>query len=261
MDLVGLDPELAERYPAELSGGQQQRVGVARALAADPPVLLMDEPFGAVDPIVRARLQGELLSLQQRLHKTIVFVTHDIDEAIRLGDRMAVLNVGGVLEQYGPPTDVLAAPASEFVVEFLGAERGLKRLSLIPVSEAKLDPGPVVAPPPPTADARAVLDRERTDWVVVVDDGRLLGWVGEADLPAAGGPRRRRHRPPVRHPPASGGDPARGARHADQLAQPGGRRGRRRRPLPRPARRHPHRRRDRDGRPVTRRRRARRTSR
>jgi len=182
MELVGLEQDLAERYPSELSGGQQQRVGVARALAADPPVLLMDEPFGAVDPIVRARLQGELLSLQQRLHKTILFVTHDIDEAIRLGDRMAVLNVGGVLEQYGPPTEVLAAPASEFVVEFLGAERGLKRLSLIPVSEAKLDPGPVVASSSSTSDARAVLDRERSDWVVVVDDGRLLGWVGEADL-------------------------------------------------------------------------------
>ena len=108
MELVGLEPELASRYPTELSGGQQQRVGVARALAADPPVLLMDEPFGAVDPIVRLRLQEELLDLQRRLHKTIVFVTHDIDEAIRLGDRMAVLNVGGVLEQYEPPVDVLA---------------------------------------------------------------------------------------------------------------------------------------------------------
>jgi osmoprotectant transport system ATP-binding protein len=188
MDLVGLDAELGDRYPAELSGGQQQRVGVARALAADPPVLLMDEPFGAVDPIVRSRLQAELLALQQRLHKTIVFVTHDIDEAIRLGDRMAVLNVGGVLEQYGPPTEVLAAPATDFVVEFLGAERGLKRLSLIPVSDAKLDPGPVVRSSDSPDAAQAVLDRERTDWVVVVDDGRLLGWVAEADLRSTGGP-------------------------------------------------------------------------
>ena len=111
MALVGLDAELGARYPAELSGGQQQRVGVARALAADPPVLLMDEPFGAVDPIVRLRLQEELVDLQRRLRKTIVFVTHDLDEAMRLGDRMAVLNVGGVLEQYGAPVDVLAEPA------------------------------------------------------------------------------------------------------------------------------------------------------
>ncbi|HTD49351.1 MAG TPA: ATP-binding cassette domain-containing protein, partial [Acidimicrobiia bacterium] len=157
MDLVGLETELASRYPAELSGGQQQRVGVARALAADPPVLLMDEPFGAVDPIVRLRLQEELLDLQRRLHKTIVFVTHDIDEAIRLGDRVAVLNVGGVLEQYGPPVDVLAEPASPFVLEFLGADRGLKRLALIPVSDAELQPGPTVDAAAPVSEARAVM--------------------------------------------------------------------------------------------------------
>jgi osmoprotectant transport system ATP-binding protein len=191
MELVGLDPDLAARYPAELSGGQQQRVGVARALAADPPVLLMDEPFGAVDPIVRLRLQQELLELQRRLHKTIVFVTHDIDEAIALGDRMAVLNVGGVLEQYGPPVEVLAAPANEFVLEFLGADRGLKRLSLIPVSAAQLVPGPVVDLTATGAEARAVAEAERTDWVTVVHDGCLLGWVdvdrlgeGEAIDPA-----------------------------------------------------------------------------
>jgi osmoprotectant transport system ATP-binding protein len=178
MDLVGLDPDLAARYPAELSGGQQQRVGVARALAADPPVLLMDEPFGAVDPIVRLRLQQELLELQRRLHKTIVFVTHDIDEAIALGDRMAVLNVGGVLEQYGPPVEVLAAPANDFVLEFLGADRGLKRLSLIPVSAAQLVPGPVVDLTATGAEARAVAEAEHTDWVAVVHDGCLLGWIG-----------------------------------------------------------------------------------
>ena len=177
MDLVGLDPELSGRYPAELSGGQQQRVGVARALAADPPVLLMDEPFGAVDPIVRLRLQQELLDLQRRLHKTIVFVTHDIDEAIALGDRMAVLNVGGVLEQYGPPVEVLAAPANDFVLEFLGADRGLKRLSLIPVSAAQLVPGPVVDLSTTGDRARAVAEAEHTDWVAVVHDGCLLGWT------------------------------------------------------------------------------------
>jgi osmoprotectant transport system ATP-binding protein len=182
MELVGLDDELASRYPAELSGGQQQRVGVARALAADPPVLLMDEPFGAVDPIVRLRLQQELLNLQRRLHKTIVFVTHDIDEAIRLGDRMAVLNVGGVLEQYAPPVDVLADPAGPFVLEFLGADRGLKRLALIPVSAAELESGPTVEGSASTAHARAVMARERVDWIAVLDDGRVRGWVTAASL-------------------------------------------------------------------------------
>jgi osmoprotectant transport system ATP-binding protein len=182
MALVGLDASLGDRYPAELSGGQQQRAGVARALAADPPVLLMDEPFGAVDPIVRARLQRELLTLQTELHKTIVFVTHDIDEAILLGDQMAVLNVGGVLEQYGPPADVLAAPANDFVVDFLGAERGLKRLSLVPVGEAELDAGPALAGTEPVAAARRLMAERSVDWVAVVDDGRLRGWVAEADL-------------------------------------------------------------------------------
>ncbi len=182
LDLVGLDADLASRYPAELSGGQQQRVGVARALAADPPVLLMDEPFGAVDPIVRMRLQEELLSLQRRLHKTIVFVTHDIDEAIKLADRMAVLNVGGVLEQYGPPVDVLADPANAFVLEFLGADRGLKRLALIPVSKAELEPGPTVDVSASSADARAVMAREGVDWVAVLDGGRPKGWIAAAAL-------------------------------------------------------------------------------
>lgn len=182
MDLVGLDAELGRRYPSELSGGQQQRVGVARALAADPPVLLMDEPFGAVDPIVRARLQDELIDLQRRLRKTIVFVTHDIDEAIRLGDQMAVLNVGGVVEQYGPPVEVLARPANRFVEEFLGAERGLKRLSLIDVRSTELDPGPVVAPDCTVTEARRVMAATALDWVAVVDDGQLLGWIAGASL-------------------------------------------------------------------------------
>src|SRR5688572_16774702 len=120
-----LDRELLGRYPAELSGGQRQRVGVARALAADPPVMLMDEPFGAVDPIVRTRLQDQFLDIQERLKKTIVFVTHDIDEAIKLADRIAILNKGGVVEQYAPPEEILRAPAGEFVKDFVGAERGL----------------------------------------------------------------------------------------------------------------------------------------
>ncbi len=130
VDLVGLDPSLLRRYPSALSGGQQQRVGVARALAADPPVLLMDEPYSAVDPIVRVRLQDELIALQRRVRKTIVFVTHDIDEAIKLADQIALLEVGGVLAQFGPPDELLRAPLTPFVESFLGNERALRRLAL-----------------------------------------------------------------------------------------------------------------------------------
>ena len=132
-ELVGmldLDPDLLGRYPSELSGGQRQRVGVARALATDPPVMLMDEPFGAVDPIVRERLQDEFLGLQERLKKTIVFVTHDIDEAIKMSDRIAILNKGGVVEQYDTPEQILRAPANGFVERFVGLERGLKKFAM-----------------------------------------------------------------------------------------------------------------------------------
>ena len=177
IELVGLEIEMAERYPAELSGGQQQRVGVARALAADPPVLLMDEPFGAVDPIVRTRLQEELLGLQERVKKTIVFVTHDIDEAIQLGDRVAILNVGGVLEQFAPPEEILRDPANDFVAEFLGTDRGLKRLSLISIREVSLDTGPVVAPGDPIAAARHVAERYGVDWIAVGSRNHLHGWL------------------------------------------------------------------------------------
>jgi osmoprotectant transport system ATP-binding protein len=138
--LFGLDPELLARYPSELSGGQRQRVGVARALAADPPVMLMDEPFAAVDPIVRERLQDQFLDIQRRLRKTIVFVTHDVDEAIKMADRIAILNVGGVLEQFAPPDEILRAPAGDFVARFVGSGRALKRLSLIPVASIELEP-------------------------------------------------------------------------------------------------------------------------
>src|SRR5699024_7848080 len=141
--LVGLLPEILDRYPHQLSGGQQQRIGLARALAADPPILLMDEPFAAVDPIVRARLQDELLDLQQPVGKTTVFVTHNIDEAIKLGDRIAVFRDGGRLAQYDRPTDLLAAPANAFVSDFLGPERGLKRLALMPITALTPQPGPV----------------------------------------------------------------------------------------------------------------------
>jgi osmoprotectant transport system ATP-binding protein len=182
MDTFGLDREMRDRYPGELSGGQRQRVGVARALAADPPVLLMDEPFGAVDPIVRTRLQDELLSLQRELCKTIVFVTHDIDEAIRLGDRMAILNVGGVLEHYAPPADILAAPANAFVADFLGGERGLKRLSLVPISAVDLDPGPRLSSDASVADARRLMDERSIDWVAIVDGDHLRGWIAASDL-------------------------------------------------------------------------------
>jgi len=131
LDLVGLDPATyRDRYPSQLSGGERQRIGVARALAADPPLMLMDEPFGAVDPIVRERLQNELLRLQAKLAKTILFVTHDIDEAIKMGDLVAVLETGGRLAQFGTPEDILANPASEFVARFVGVDRGLKRLAL-----------------------------------------------------------------------------------------------------------------------------------
>ncbi len=180
--VVGLDPEMLDRYPAALSGGQQQRVGVARALAADPPVLLMDEPFGAVDPIVRKRLQHEFHDLQARLGKTVVFVTHDVDEAILLGDRMAILNVGGVLEQYDEPASILANPANAFVEDFLGGERGLKRLALLPVGEAGMRRGPVVDITATPGEAREVMDSEAVDWVGLLDNGRLLGWVDASEI-------------------------------------------------------------------------------
>jgi osmoprotectant transport system ATP-binding protein len=182
IDLMGLDRDMRQRYPSELSGGQRQRVGVARALAADPPVLLMDEPFGAVDPLVRSRLQRELLALQADLHKTIVFVTHDIDEAIHIGDRIAILDVGGVLAQYDTPARILAEPASDFVVDFLGQERGLKRLALIPVTDVDLARGPVVDAGATVDEARQVIAKSHTDWVGVLDGDRLRGWLWGDDL-------------------------------------------------------------------------------
>jgi len=182
MTLMDLDPGMLQRYPAELSGGQRQRVGVARALAADPPVLLMDEPYGAVDPLVRERLQDQLLELQQDLHKTIVFVTHDIDEAIKLGDHIAILNVGGIVEQYDTPEAILRSPANDFVASFLGAERSLKRLSLIPASSADLVRGPVVDALDSIDDARRVAEVEGTDWVGVLDGQRIRGWLWVNEL-------------------------------------------------------------------------------
>ncbi len=176
-DLVDIDRDMLSRYPAELSGGQRQRIGVARALAADPPVLLMDEPFGAVDPIVRARLQQELLSLQERLRKTIVLVTHDIDEAIALGDRVAILNVGGYLEQYAPPGEILRDPANAFVADFLGTDRGIKRLSLIPISSVGLIDGAMIDEARSTSEAIELASRLDSDWVGVLRDGKVRGWA------------------------------------------------------------------------------------
>ncbi len=141
LDVVGLDPDTyGDRYPHQLSGGQRQRVGVARALAADPPVLLMDEPFGAVDPVVRIRLQDEFLRLQRDLGKTVVLVTHDIDEAVRMGDRVAVFETGGRLAQFGTPAELLAHPADEYVEDFVGATRGLRRLTVTQIDPEHLDP-------------------------------------------------------------------------------------------------------------------------
>ena len=182
IEMLDLDRALVDRYPSELSGGQQQRVGVARALAADPPVMLMDEPFGAVDPIVRERLQDQFLELQRRLKKTIVFVTHDIDEAIKMADRIAIMNKGGVVEQYATPEATLRAPANEFVKQFVGSERGLKRLALISVSDIEIEEGPVVPPSASVEEARRAMEKFDFDWTSVVDDGELLGWVDEGAL-------------------------------------------------------------------------------
>ena len=140
IELMGLDPEIGKRYPAQLSGGQRQRIGVARALAADPPLMLMDEPFGAIDPINRARLQDEFLRLQERVRKTVVFVTHDIDEAIKMGDRIAILRQGGRLAQYDTPAEILTNPTDDFVAEFVGADRALKRLGLSTLADVRLAP-------------------------------------------------------------------------------------------------------------------------
>jgi osmoprotectant transport system ATP-binding protein len=182
LGIFDLDTEFLQRYPGELSGGQRQRVGVARALAADPPVMLMDEPFAAVDPIVRARLQDQFLDIQRRLKKTIVFVTHDIDEAIKLADRIAILNKGGVIEQYASPEEILREPANEFVKQFVGAERGLKRLALIKVSQIDVEPGPVIPSNATAEEARRAIDSLGHGWVSVVDDGVLKGWLDPATL-------------------------------------------------------------------------------
>ncbi len=185
LELVGLEPDVyRRRYPHQLSGGQRQRVGVARALGVDPPVLLMDEPFGAIDPITRDRLQGEFLRLQAEVGKTVVFVTHDIDEAVRLGDRIAVLREGGVLEQYASPADVLGRPASPFVAGFVGGDRGLKRLGVVPVDLGRLERPLTLAPDVALADARALVGASTA--AVVDADGWLVGELWAADAGGEG---------------------------------------------------------------------------
>jgi osmoprotectant transport system ATP-binding protein len=185
LELVGLEAADAKRYPAQLSGGQRQRVGLARALAANPPLMLMDEPFGAIDPITRERLQDEFLRLHRELRKTVIFVTHDIDEAIKMGDRIAILHSGGILAQYDTPDEILANPASEFVERFVGADRGLKRLSLRRMRDVELEPASGAAADAPRCketttlrDALSLLLTEGSHEIIVCgDDGEPAGML------------------------------------------------------------------------------------
>jgi osmoprotectant transport system ATP-binding protein len=185
MELVGLDPdEHGGRYPSQLSGGQRQRVGLARAMAADPPLMLMDEPFGAIDPITRERLQNDFLRLHREIRKTVVFVTHDIDEAIKMGDRICILREGGALAQYGTPEAILAEPADEFVARFVGEDRGLKRLALRRVDDVELLPVPEDDGHPACSgltslrDALSLMLTEGSSGVVVRDeDGTAKGYL------------------------------------------------------------------------------------
>jgi osmoprotectant transport system ATP-binding protein len=183
LELVSLDPETRDRFPAQLSGGQRQRVGVARALAVDPPLMLMDEPFGAIDPINRERLQNEFLRLQREIRKTVVFVTHDIDEAIKMGDRIAILREGGKLAQYASPAELLMFPESRFVEDFVGADRALKRLALQRVRDVDLWRAPLVRVGERVAEARAKVADSDLPYPLLIDgDGRPLGWLSERGL-------------------------------------------------------------------------------
>ncbi len=183
LELVGMDSgEFIDKYPSELSGGQCQRVGVARALGVDPPILLMDEPFGAIDPITRVRLQDEFLKIQQEIKKTIIFVTHDIYEAIKMGDKIVLMNEGRLV-QYDTPANLLYRPKNEFVENFVGADRALKGLQLIRVKEIMNSSPPTVKSDETAEATRERMEREGIDWLVVVNgDGKFLGWVNQADL-------------------------------------------------------------------------------
>ncbi|MCW2634959.1 MAG: transporter ATP-binding protein [Blastococcus sp.] len=187
LETVGLDAAQGDRYPAQLSGGQRQRAGVARALAADPAVLLMDEPFSAVDPVVRERLQSEFLRLQETVGKTIVFVTHDIEEAVRIGDRIAVMSEGGHVQQFATPAELLGRPANSFVADFVGADRGLKRLAVTGIDAADLERPPFVHVDDGLAEARATMDRSGARWAVVLDGAENLhGWLSAERATGAG---------------------------------------------------------------------------
>jgi osmoprotectant transport system ATP-binding protein len=188
LELVGLDSAgYRDRYPAELSGGERQRVGVARALAADPPVMLMDEPFGAVDPIRRDRLQNEFLRLQAKVRKTVVFVTHDVDEAIKMADRIAILQKGGVLAQYDTPEAILSRPASEFVERFVGADRGLKRLSLTRIGDLAMLEPVLVHAGESRSEARRRVEGSTLGYALLVDEARHpIGWIGASQLSGDG---------------------------------------------------------------------------
>ena len=190
LQMVGMDPdENRRRYPKELSGGQRQRVGVARAMAADPPVLLMDEPFGSIDPVTRGRLQDELLALQAELRKTILFVSHDIDEAVKMGDRIAVMDHGGTVAQYDTPERVLTDPANEFVRTFTGSKAALKGLSLVRAGEVTLSSWPVVSSAEDRGKIRAEIIASRRDAALVLDEHRRPArWVTVEDLERRSGP-------------------------------------------------------------------------
>jgi len=185
LELVGLDQSYAKRYPSQLSGGERQRVGLARAIAGNPPIMLMDEPFGAIDPIVRERLQDAFLDLQNEVRKTVVFVTHDIDEAIKLGDRIAILRTGGRLVQYDTPRAVLESPADDFVAEFVGRDRALKALALRTISELELGPaadGPRVAKTSTVRDALSLAIEKRAHVLAVTDGETVVGSVTRDQL-------------------------------------------------------------------------------
>jgi osmoprotectant transport system ATP-binding protein len=224
MELVGLDEQLARRYPYQLSGGQQQRVGVARALAADPPVLLMDEPFSAVDPIVRATLQDELIKLQAELHKTIVLVTHDVEEAIKVGDQVAIFRPHGHVAQVDSPERLLAAPADSYVENFLGFDRGIRRLSFLAASGLNLDDRTVVEEDTAASVAARAGRDTGEDWVLVVDAGRKpRGWAAVARLDSlpAGSPAREATLEPYGHTFSVHGDSLRSALDATVLSPAG----------------------------------------
>ena len=233
MDLVGLDPAMARRYPYQLSGGQQQRVGVARALAADPPVLLMDEPFSAVDPIVRASLQDELIRLQAELHKTVVLVTHDVEEAIKVGDQVAVFYPHGKIAQIDTPEHLLGSPADDYVENFLGFDRGIRRLGFFPAAGLDLETETVLSEDATIEQARQAAKRAGESWVLVTDERSAATRLGRPV--GARNPRRAGDAPPADagplrpYVPGGAGLAARGAGCDPPVAHRArGRRGRRR---------------------------------